>query len=260
MNLFKKRHIHLLLVPEDDSKGIKIRFSTKLFWLLVGILCFIVIVYLVSVITYGKVFSVAILSNSLSEENKKLKEENAKVVMLQKELEEYRKFTQKVAELAGVSFPSKEKETSSLINIASAENLSTSNNTKKIKNTPSGAPVAGAWLSKGFEEMPTDSQEIHLGVDLAVKERAFVRATADGIVKFAGLDKELGKLVVLDHQNGFETYYGHNNLIKVKVGQTVRRGDVIALSGSTGKSSAPHLHYEIRKNGKPINPKEFLDN
>jgi murein DD-endopeptidase MepM/ murein hydrolase activator NlpD len=273
MNLFKKRHINLLIVPEDDSKGIKLRFSTKTFWLLVAVLCFIIVVYLISLITYGKVFTVAILSSSLAEENKKLKEYNSKVVMLEKELEEYREFALKVAELAGISppFADQKEKSSTLIKSISSDSSSLSpGNSKinkknlaylrKIKNAPIDLPVQGGWLSRSFEEDSSDFQSFHLGIDLAVKPGTPIKATADGMVKFAGNDSIFGNLIILDHFNGFTTYYGHNSIIKVKTGQKVQKGEIIALSGNTGKSSAPHLHYEIRKEGTPLDPKDFIKN
>jgi murein DD-endopeptidase MepM/ murein hydrolase activator NlpD len=96
-------------------------------------------------------------------------------------------------------------------------------------------------------------------VDFAAKIGTKVKATADGKVVTAGWDDFYGNVVMIDHGNGYVTYYGHNLKVLVKVGDTVHRGDMIALSGSSGRSSAPHLHYEIKKNGMAIDPKDFLN-
>jgi murein DD-endopeptidase MepM/ murein hydrolase activator NlpD len=98
----------------------------------------------------------------------------------------------------------------------------------------------------------------HPGVDFAAKTGTDVKATADGKVILVGWDDIYGKLVALDHENGYTTYYGHNSKILVNPGDVVRRGQVIALSGNTGRSSAPHLHYEIRKDDVPVDPQTFL--
>ena len=82
-------------------------------------------------------------------------------------------------------------------------------------------------------------------------------ATADGEVTFAGWDDAFGWKVVLKHQNSVETMYGHNDTLLVVTGQHVRYGQTIALSGSTGVSTAPHVHYEVRVDGLPVDPEEY---
>ncbi len=85
------------------------------------------------------------------------------------------------------------------------------------------------------------------------------RAANDGIVSFAESELSgLGKMVVIDHGNGFQTVYAHNEKNLVKVGETVKRSDIIALVGSTGRAAEPFLHFEIRKNHRPVDPLEYL--
>lgn len=117
---------------------------------------------------------------------------------------------------------------------------------------PSGLPLQGR-LSQGFHPG-------HRAIDLAVPEGTPVRATMDGQVVFAGWDTHgYGNLVILE--NGpYRTYYAHLSEIPVQVGQQVRAGEVIGLSGNTGNSTGPHLHYEIRLNGQPIDPRPFTLN
>ena len=99
----------------------------------------------------------------------------------------------------------------------------------------------------------------HFGIDLAVGAGTPVIATADGVVMVAGWDSTFGYKVILSHAGEVETIYGHNDSLTVQVGDQVRYGQTIAISGSTGVSTAPHVHYEIKRQGVSINPEEFLD-
>ena len=94
----------------------------------------------------------------------------------------------------------------------------------------------------------------HPGIDIAVPTGSYVRASGGGVVVEAAQDPDYGLFVLIDHGNGVRTRYGHASYLVSDRGWTVRRGEVIALSGSTGRSTAPHLHFEILKNGRPIDP------
>lgn len=99
---------------------------------------------------------------------------------------------------------------------------------------------------------------MHAGLDLRGEPGEPVRATADGRVKIAGWEGGYGQMIEIDHGNGLSTRFGHLSKIEVKAGQKVRIGDVIGRVGSTGRSTGPHLHYETRLNGEPVNPQKFL--
>ena len=125
---------------------------------------------------------------------------------------------------------------------------------------PSGWPVKG-WVTSDFgvRRDPFDGQRrMHEGLDIATRTGMPVRATAAGIVREVGVEPGYGMLVVIDHGYGISTAFGHNSRILVKVGQRVRRGDLIANAGNTGRSSGPHVHYEVRLNGVPVNPNKYL--
>lgn len=122
--------------------------------------------------------------------------------------------------------------------------------------TPEGWPVSGRISSPyGYRTHPkTGVRQFHGGVDISVPRGTEVRATADGIVSFAGWTGKSGNVVVIEHGYGFSTAYAHSQKNVVKVGDRVRRGDSIALSGSTGLSTGPHVHYEVWENGRHANP------
>ena len=98
----------------------------------------------------------------------------------------------------------------------------------------------------------------HAGIDLGVDYGAPVRAAADGVVTLSAWYGGYGKAVMLDHGNAISTLYGHNSQILVKDGQVVRQGEIIALAGSTGNSTGPHCHFEVRNNGEDIDPITFV--
>jgi len=129
-----------------------------------------------------------------------------------------------------------------------------------LKATPSMFPVRGRISSQfGLRVHPkTREERNHLGIDIVAKEGAPVFATADGRVMFSGKRRGYGKVVVVDHGFGFQTVYAHNSRLSVYSGALVKRGQVIARVGSTGHTTGPHLHYEIRKNGEPIDPRFYL--
>ncbi len=100
--------------------------------------------------------------------------------------------------------------------------------------------------------------EFHPGVDIASRPNTPIYATADGTVRYAGWTHGYGEMVIIDHGYGISTVYGHNTKLLVQTGEHVWRGQIISFMGTTGRSTGPHLHYEIRINGVPVNPMKFL--
>lgn len=131
-----------------------------------------------------------------------------------------------------------------------------------LASTPSIRPVNG-WLTSpfGYRESPfTGQKEFHSGMDIANKSGKKIVATANGTVSYAGGKMYIGNLVVIDHGYGRVTKYGHLKKVLVTKGQEVKRGDVIGLMGNTGRSTGPHVHYEVRINGTPVNPEKYILN
>ncbi|MGZ9138001.1 MAG: M23 family metallopeptidase [Candidatus Deferrimicrobiaceae bacterium] len=126
--------------------------------------------------------------------------------------------------------------------------------------TPAGWPVSGPLSSPyGNRRHPVHQENrFHTGVDISVPPGREVKATADGIVSLAGWTENSGIVVVVEHGHGFSTAYAHSRKALVRVGQRVVRGEPIALSGSTGVSTGPHVHYEIWKNGRSTDPAGYL--
>ena len=125
----------------------------------------------------------------------------------------------------------------------------------------SGRPITSGWLSSyyGMRDDPfTDKVVMHKGIDFAAAEGDKVIATAAGVITWSGERFGYGNLVEIDHGNGLVTRYGHNQLLLVNVGEVVTKGQQIAQVGNTGRSTGPHVHYEIIKNGTQIDPLPFV--
>lgn len=123
-------------------------------------------------------------------------------------------------------------------------------------------PVRGTITSNfGFRIDPIDGKRRHHnGIDIAVPEGTDIRPVISGKVIYSGYSKGYGNCVIIEHEDGVQTLYAHNSKNLVKTGDVVTPDTVIALSGSTGRTTGPHLHFEVRKNGKPINPYALLNN
>ncbi|HYL38580.1 MAG TPA: peptidoglycan DD-metalloendopeptidase family protein [Bryobacteraceae bacterium] len=168
------------------------------------------------------------------------------------------------SDISGVALAPNFRESLSEYNFLQSASISTLyHNYPKQWQThvrPSLWPVEGRLMSSfgGRTDPFSGEGAIHTGVDLAAPMGTGVRAAADGIVVYAEWRSGYGRLVILDHGSGLQTYYGHLSHFDVVEGQEVRRGDVIAKSGASGRVTSPHLHYEVRVGGTPVNPYKFL--
>jgi murein DD-endopeptidase MepM/ murein hydrolase activator NlpD len=134
---------------------------------------------------------------------------------------------------------------------------------RSVASIPNLWPVDGRLIgSFGPRQDPFsgEGQEIHKGVDISGVVGTPVHVTADGIVRFAEMESGYGRLVVVDHGGGIETWYAHMSKLYVHTGQEVRRGELLGAVGMSGRVTAPHLHYEVHVNGRPMNPYQYLAN
>ena len=131
-----------------------------------------------------------------------------------------------------------------------------------LKATPNVKPVQGGWITSHFgdriDPFHPFLQVMHNGVDIAARSGTPIIAPAYGVVSYIGYGESYGKLLAIDHGYGVVTRYAHNSSIKVKIGDKVKRNQVVAFVGNTGRSTGPHLHYEVRVNGVPVNPKNYI--
>lgn len=126
---------------------------------------------------------------------------------------------------------------------------------------PAGRPINSGWLSShyGWRNDPfTGKKDYHKGVDLAGKEGAEVVAVASGVITWSGARFGYGNLVEVTHGGGYVTRYGHNKENLVEVGDTVKKGQIIARMGNTGRSTGPHVHFEVLVDGRPVDPAKYI--
>lgn len=131
-----------------------------------------------------------------------------------------------------------------------------------LASTPAIRPTGGWMTSRfGYRTSPfTGRKEFHKGMDIANRKGTAILATADGVVSFAGKKGAMGNIVVVDHGHGLVTRYAHLSKFLKKRGESVKRGDIIAQMGNSGRSTGPHLHYEVQLNGVPVNPAKYILN
>jgi murein DD-endopeptidase MepM/ murein hydrolase activator NlpD len=145
------------------------------------------------------------------------------------------------------------------IQLSSLEQIAEARATRR-QYTPNIWPVKGAITSHyGNRPDPFSGEgEMHLGLDISAPFYAQVHAPADGVILYSERKAAYGNLLIIDHGSGLTTRFGHLSRFLVKAGTRVKRGDVIGLVGMTGRATAPHLHYEVRLNDRPVNPRTYL--
>jgi hypothetical protein len=237
----------------------------------VGMLLFIlVIVFVVGLgfvgVTYTKMALLALRASKLRSENQLLRMQNEKIREIEFEMTRIEKLKKQIEAWAGI-MDEKGSLSSILGDQIPATNFWPRRYTYAIMKPfytssasyPRGMMLpASGWVSKDFIDEAT-GEPGHPGIDIVASKGTPVRCALDGVVKSAGWDDVYGNLVVVEHGDSLSTLYGHNDKILVKEGDNVKKGQIIAVAGSTGKSTAPHVHFEILKNNKPVDPGIYID-
>lgn len=286
----RQRRISVLLIPDDNAEP----YSFRLNWSIARVLLIIggmIVLHLVGgAIGYVKLYSTYRENVELERSNTRLLEDNKRVYRLAAQLEDMDKSQSKIMNLLGVESRNGSRENIGLEDEAantntvagSRNNVETarpivttpeavaapvvkgnflrprkSEDAKASPSWPSLLPVEG-YLSRGFERDPLSSSNSHEGIDIAAKQGSLVLAAGEGKVVYAGWHQELGNVVILHHGNEVFSTYGHNERLLVRERAHVKRGEAIALVGSSGRSSGPHLHFEIWQGGKAVNPLQII--
>lgn len=184
----------------------------------------------------------------LQAENDSLRSEFLRLEAIEREMETLREANRQILLLAGVPVPEPAAPPGQTTTDQGLDG-------NWRRSYPYFLPATGI-ISRRFARGPEGS--VHLGVDIAGQSGSPVVASGGGVVIEAGQSDLFGRVLTLDHGDGIETFYGHNQELLVGVGDSVLAGERIALLGSTGRSSAPHLHFEVRVDGDPVDPEQFV--
>lgn len=268
----KIRYSTLMYLSGPSEKMQTFKVPAFLIWVLLAFLILLLAGTIWSLILQGKLSEANQHAHNLLEENSVLLQENRKIQLLEDNLKSNTLLLRRVLNLVGVvpgqnSPISKEAQDSAMASFVENSdillNMSHPLSNREVTDiTPSGMPSQGR-ITRGFNPDDDNLSRRHYGVDIVNKEGTKIYATADGIVEFAGWDDIFGKMIIINHSSdmkleGYKTVYGHNLVNLVSAGEVVKKGDLIALSGNTGRSTGPHTHYEIRNNDTAIDPEPFL--
>lgn len=263
-----KKHFSIIVVPHDDSNMRTYRFSYALLYTFLLLVVVSVASLVVFVATYGKILNAANRVGGLASENAILLERNAQVDSLRTELVRMQAMGIQIKKMLGVDLSMEDSllvaSLSPLVNspAISAEGAEADRSERQqlLKSIPSLWPVKGYVTREFYTTGGDKSTQYHPGTDIAAMRNTPIRAAAEGIVTASKWDDTYGHMIAIDHGFGISTLYGHNARSLVTVGDRVARGQTIGFVGSTGRSTAPHLHFEVKKDGIQVDPRNYLLN
>jgi len=227
------------------------------------ILWFLLIVIVVVSVSFFTISNLYESVNALSKERIVLKDENevysGSIKSKIKQIEELGSELEKIESIIGINIDDK----TSLIQRATLAKLTSSEKSYMLQTIPNNCPLKKCKTTSkfGWRTNPvTTKKQYHKGIDLRAARRTPVHSTADGVVRYVQDKNEgtFGRVVIISHNFGFETLYAHLRFTDVKVGDVIKKGQVIARSGNSGRSNGPHLHYEVIHASKVLNPAHFI--
>lgn len=264
-----KRFLNILFVPHSRSRVVSKRVSYRVLKGLSAISLLLLggVVYLAY--NYGKVYLRALRVEVLERRNVELEGQHKKIRRLERELALLKEESSKVKSMLGIEKAPKMVDLSAVLatgpeetamggeepppsRVPSSPEMDTlfREQDRLLRAIPSLWPVKG-WVTRVYSSS-------HPALDIAAPLGAPILAPANGVISFSGWVNDLGNLMKVDHGEGFVTVYGHCSRILGRTGDLVRRGEVIGFVGSSGRSTAPHLHYEVQVDGRPVDPRGYL--
>jgi murein DD-endopeptidase MepM/ murein hydrolase activator NlpD len=271
----RKAVFSVILVPSGGAKPRTFAFGRRGLWALLAAASVVAALVVFSVVVLAQMGWFSFTIARLKRENTELKEEHGKVAKLEQELTRLGLVEKRLLTLLGIDAtargagsPRGNTESGSGVYGAKAgedagapagleaqarQGAGRTGTAAYTRSLPTLWPVPGE-ISRPFSY----EGDGHKGLDIATPNGTQVKAAGDGTVEFAGQDDVFGLMIIINHGTGITTLYGHNSKLAVARGDEVLRGQVIAYSGTSGRSSAPHLHFEISRYGRQVNPLTFL--
>ncbi len=281
-----QKRLQILVIPDDQAEPRTFSISRKnLKWIKWGAIVLASHI-LLGAVSYGLLFSAFSKNRTLEASNHQLEENNAKVYELLEAFEDLEHSQTKIRSALGLGRVANSdliqvdpNDTPDIIpevmSVYRSDKYESQNRDVKVQDklgflqheksgihdylahVPTFLPVEGV-LTSDFGDVRSIDRLVHRGIDIAAPRGTFVRSAADGLVVFAGWTWNLGELIIVYHGGGYFTYYGHNQNLLIKRNMFVKKGESIATLGNTGESSAPHLHFEIWRDGVPLDPKDYI--
>jgi murein DD-endopeptidase MepM/ murein hydrolase activator NlpD len=250
------RKLTLIVVPHGDLETRSYEISyRKLLALVISVAALLLFVAGMAAFLFP-VFAQAARASQLAKEVERLESERASVAELARTLEQVEAQYERVRSLLGADAVLDDAAAPLLPPI----NRDTSRRESQFEDEVS-LGIISTWPleSRGFiTQVLSEARPNHSGLNIAVAENSYIRAAGDGVVRQVASDRVYGNFAIIDHGSGLETLYGHASRILVRKGDRVRGNDVIGLTGSSGQSTGPHLHFEVRRDGRPVDPLLFV--
>ncbi|MCK4421980.1 M23 family metallopeptidase [candidate division WOR-3 bacterium] len=250
-----KRYTIQIIPSEGDVKQITIKHRTLV---LIGILGGVIIgAFIYFGVNFTKMYVRNVQYNLMKREVSRLKKKEMEIKYLSREIRKFYALSNKLNEALGMNIPRKITSQGSNDHPLLKEGMNSFGETmeeeaRRLREfIPDIMPCQGGWISNGYSED-------HKAIDISLKEGTAIFSTMEGEVIFSGELQYLGKIIKIHNNEGFLCVYAHNSKNLVRKGDMVKKGNVIALSGNTGRSEAPHLHYGIMMQGKWVNPINYL--
>ena len=256
----KKGTFTVIVVPDDQQRTKQYRVPYRLFYALVVIVCVGTVAMVIFVATYGRLLLKARGAVMMERQVTELTRRNKQVGELMRNLASMRTMNLQVRRMLGIDVSEEDSLAMQPDKARSGavENGFPADQEMALYSTPNFWPVRG-YITKGFSiSSGTDDESYHPGIDIAVPRGTPVRASAAGYVLESGWDDMYGYYVMIEHGHGIKTRYAHNDRLAVMKGERIGRGQTIGYSGNTGKSTAPHVHFEVIKNNNYVDPLNYL--
>lgn len=246
------RKLSIIVVPHGELETRSYSISYRRLRIYIGVAAALLLVFIIVVSSWWYVAAQAARVPGLEREVARLEHERERVAELARTLSEVEAQYERVRRLLGADAAPAGSEPL----LPPLRQAPDSTSAAPTSARPDSWPLAEAgFITRALSDAGGAN---HPGLDVAVAAGSYIRAAADGRIADTGSDPIYGNFVLIDHGDDYETMYGHASEIFAREGETVRRNEVIALSGSTGRSTAPHLHFEVRHRGEAVNPLDFV--
>lgn len=248
------RHLTIIVVPHGylETRSYVISYTKLKFLIVTGVA--ILLAFAISLAALFPVLAQAARAQGLERELQQLEGERARVAELARTLQEVEAQYERVRQMLGADAAAGSSGTPVLPPLRADSSNGPASDTTAVSAINLWPLAVPGFITRSIG----GGTSAHPGLDIAVPRESYIRAAGDGIIKAAGIDDVYGNYVVIDHGGQLESVYGHATKFFVTAGDRVRRADVIGLTGSTGRSTAPHLHFEIRRGGKAVDPLAYV--